>query len=139
MMGLAATIATYGLLQGSAAVIIGAMLVAPLMSPVIGVGLASITGDEKLLRDALRALLQGALLAGTIAFLLTWINSFLPFISLQADSLPNEVMSRTHPSPIDLAIALAGGMAVGPETGKDLNGAPFPFLVVMGGMDGGRP
>ncbi len=111
LVTLSSVIATLGLLTGSPAVIIGAMLVAPLMSPVIGVGLASITGDGKLLRDALRALLQGALLAVTIAFLLTWINSFLPFISLQADSLPNEVISRTHPSPIDLAIALAGGMA----------------------------
>ncbi|MCK4978544.1 MAG: DUF389 domain-containing protein [Anaerolineales bacterium] len=111
LVTLSSVIATLGLVTNSPAVIIGAMLVAPLMSPVIGLGLASITGDSRLLRDALRALLQGALLAIIIAFLLTWVNGFLPFISLQANELPSEVIVRTRPSPIDLAIALAGGMA----------------------------
>lgn len=111
LVTLSSVICTLGLLTNSPAVIIGAMLVAPLMSPVIGLGLASITGDSRLIRDAIRALLQGALLAVLIAFLLTWVNGYLPFIGLQADELPSEVMSRTRPSPIDLAIALAGGMA----------------------------
>jgi uncharacterized hydrophobic protein (TIGR00271 family) len=87
------------------------MLVAPLMSPIIGIGLASITGDSKLLRDAASALLRGALLAVLIAFLLTWANRSLPFIALRPEELPGEVLARIRPSPIDLAIALAGGMA----------------------------
>jgi len=102
-------IATLGLLIDSPATIIGAMLVAPLMSPIIGIGLASITGDSHLLTNAASALARGAILATLIAFILTWGNSFLPFISFQA--LPVEVMARTHPSPIDLLIALAGGVA----------------------------
>ena len=104
-------IATLGLITNSAAVIIGGMLVAPLMSPIIGLGLASITGDSKLLRHATSALLRGAALAVLIAFILTWLNNYLPFVSLQPDELPGEVLARTRPSPIDLAIALAGGMA----------------------------
>jgi uncharacterized hydrophobic protein (TIGR00271 family) len=106
---LSAVIATLGLLTNSAAVIIGAMLVAPLMSPIIGIGLASLTGDARLFRDSSVALARGALLAILMAVLLTWGNRYLPFVTLQ--ELSEEVLSRTHPSPIDLTIALAGGLA----------------------------
>jgi uncharacterized hydrophobic protein (TIGR00271 family) len=107
---LSCVIATLGLLTDSAAVIIGAMLVAPLMSPIVGLGLASITGDSRLLADSASALLRGLLLAILIAFILTLSNHALPFIPL-ADELPREVIARTHPSPLDLTIALAGGLA----------------------------
>jgi uncharacterized hydrophobic protein (TIGR00271 family) len=108
---LSSVIATLGLLVNSPAVIIGAMLVAPLMSPIIGLGLASIRGDDRLARDALSALLRGALLSILISFLLTWVNTFMPFLDLQAYDLPQEVLARTQPSPLDLLIALAGGLA----------------------------
>jgi uncharacterized hydrophobic protein (TIGR00271 family) len=106
---LSAVIATLGLLTNSAAVIIGAMLVAPLMSPIIGIGLASLTGDARLFRDSSVALARGALLAILMSALLAWGNRSLPFVPLQ--EVPSEVLSRTHPSPIDLTIALAGGLA----------------------------
>ena len=106
---LSAVIATLGLLTNSAAVIIGAMLVAPLMSPIIGIGLASLTGDARLFRDSGVALFRGALMAILMAVLLAWSNRYLPFVTLQ--ELPSEVLSRTRPSPIDLTIAMAGGMA----------------------------
>ncbi|MEJ2484336.1 MAG: DUF389 domain-containing protein [Anaerolineales bacterium] len=109
MVLLSCMIATFGLLIDSAATIIGAMLVAPLMSPILGIGLASIRGDTTLLRDAGSALLRGALLAVFLSALITWTNSLLPFISMQ--DLPVEVLSRTRPSPIDLGVALAGGLA----------------------------
>lgn len=106
---LSCMIATFGLLINSAATIIGAMLVAPLMSPILGFGLASIKGDTTLLRMAGTALLRGALLAMIISILITLTNTLLPFISLQ--DLPSEVLSRTRPTPFDLGVALAGGLA----------------------------
>lgn len=106
---LSSVIATLGLLTDSPAVIIGAMLVAPLMSPIIGFGLAALTGDATLLRNAGIALVRGAVAAIFISALLTLVNRWLPFLTLQ--ELPKEVLARTHPSPIDLTIALAGGMA----------------------------
>ena len=106
---LSCSIATMGLITNSPAVIIGAMLVAPLMSPIIGLGLGSITGDTKLARSALSALLRGAALAVLLSALMTVINRNLPFVVLQ--ELPQEVLARTRPSPIDLVIALAGGLA----------------------------
>jgi uncharacterized membrane protein len=57
---LSCVIATLGLLEDSAAVIIGAMLVAPLMSPILGVSLASISGRRSLFQKASLALLEGA-------------------------------------------------------------------------------
>jgi len=106
---LSCIIATQGLLVDSAAVIIGAMLVAPLMSPIIGIGLASITGDERTLRDASSAIVRGALLAVLMSFLIALLNRYLPFVVLL--ELPSEIMARTQPGPIDLGVALAGGIA----------------------------
>jgi uncharacterized hydrophobic protein (TIGR00271 family) len=106
---LSSVIATLGLVADSPAVIIGAMLVAPLMSPIIGLGLASITGDARLFRDAVVGLLEGAFLAVVISTLLAMVNRSLPFVPLQ--ELPTEVLARTHPNPNDLLVALAGGMA----------------------------
>jgi uncharacterized hydrophobic protein (TIGR00271 family) len=119
---LSCAIATSGLLTNSVAVIIGAMLVAPLMSPIIGLGLASVTSDSKLLRTALGTLLVGALLAVLLSFIMSLINRFLPFISLQ--DIPSEVIARTHPTPIDLVIALSGGLAAAyAMTRKNLSAA----------------
>ncbi len=106
---LSGSIATLGLITNSAAVIIGAMLVAPLMSPIIALGLAMVTGNGYILRKSTSALVRGGLLAILLSFLLTQLNEWLPFISLA--ELPGEVLVRTHPSPIDLVIALAGGVA----------------------------
>jgi uncharacterized hydrophobic protein (TIGR00271 family) len=109
MVLLSAAIASFGLLTDSVATIIGAMLVAPLMSPILGIGLASIRGDTNLLKDAASAVLRGALIAVVLSALVTWANELLPFVSVQ--ELPAEVLSRTRPTPIDLGIALAGGLA----------------------------
>ena len=106
---LSGSIATLGLITNSPAVIIGAMLVAPLMSPIIGIGLASVIGRDSLLKTSFFALTIGATLAIVLSALLTLVNTYLPFVSFQ--ELPAEVVSRTHPSPIDLLVALAGGFA----------------------------
>jgi uncharacterized hydrophobic protein (TIGR00271 family) len=106
---LSSSIATLGLVTNSAAVIIGAMLLAPLMSPIISLGLSSITGNDKLIEVSASTFLRGAVLAILLSFLITLLNRFLPFVALQ--DLPAEVMARIRPTPIDLMIALAGGLA----------------------------
>jgi len=125
---LSCTIATMGLLTNSAAIIIGAMLVAPLMSPIIGLGLASITGDQRLLRFAGAGLVQGAFLAVLVSFILSWFNRQLPFILLQ--ELPNEILARTHPSPIDLTVALAGGLAAAYALAQPTLSAALPGVAI---------
>jgi len=93
---LSCSIATLGLVTNSPAVI-------------IGIGLASIIGDDKLIKSSASAVLRGAGLAILLSFLMTLVNRFLPFVALQ--ELSAEVLARIRPTPIDLVIALAGGLA----------------------------
>jgi uncharacterized hydrophobic protein (TIGR00271 family) len=103
MIGLSATIAALGLLLNSPAVIIGAMLVAPLMSAIVGLGLGVVQGDLRLLRLAAGASLRGMGLA--IA-----IGALMGLVVPGATSTP-EILGRTHPSLLDLGVALASGAA----------------------------
>ena len=106
---LSCTIATFGLLTDSAAVIIGAMLVAPLMSPILSLSMASISGLSRLFKRSLIAILEGSGVAILLSALLAFFSYRLPFGILA--TIPSEVLARTSPSPIDLGIALAGGAA----------------------------
>jgi uncharacterized hydrophobic protein (TIGR00271 family) len=106
---LSCTIATFGLLTDSAAVIIGAMLVAPLMSPILSLSMASISGLSRLFRRSLIAILEGAGLAIFLSSILAFISYRLPFGVLA--QIPAEVLARTSPNPMDLGIAIAGGAA----------------------------
>ena len=97
-------IASVGLNVNSTAVIIGAMLISPLMGPIIGLGLGLGINDAKLIGDALRNLLVMvfiSLLASCIYFLLSPLNL----------AAPTELEARTSPSIYDVLIALFGGFA----------------------------
>jgi uncharacterized hydrophobic protein (TIGR00271 family) len=106
MIALSSAIATFGLMLNSPAVIIGAMLVAPLMAATFG--LSVVRGDLRLLRRATSATLRGALLAISVALLLALLAVVLtgPETALQT-----EVLSRTRPNLADLGVALAAGAA----------------------------
>jgi uncharacterized hydrophobic protein (TIGR00271 family) len=106
---LSCIIATFGLIINSVAVIIGAMLVAPLMLPILGFSLATVAGEQSMFRRSLIALTEGALLAIILSATLGWMAHGLPFGVL--NELPQEVIARTRPTPFDLGIALAGGAA----------------------------
>lgn len=106
---LSCAIATFGLMTDSPAVIIGAMLVAPLMSPILGLSLASVSGQPRMFERATIALLQGAGLAVVLSAGLGWLGQVLPFDVLI--ELPRELVARTRPNPFDLGVALAGGAA----------------------------
>jgi uncharacterized hydrophobic protein (TIGR00271 family) len=119
---LSSSIATLGLITNSPAVIIGAMLLAPIMSPIIAIGLASIIGNEHLLRKSGQVLVLGAVFSILLSFLMATVNRFLPFVSLQ--ELPREILSRSQPTPLDLVIALSGGIAAAyAMTRKNLSAA----------------
>jgi len=105
LMMLSTAIAVLGILADSTAVVIGAMLVAPLMLPVIGAAAALVMGWP--LRLIQRALLVavGAVLAVALAALISFV------IPGRTDPLPAELMARTSPNVLDLGIALAAGAA----------------------------
>ena len=126
---LSGAIATLGLINDSPAVIIGAMVVAPLMSPILGVGLGSITADTRLARDSVSALVRGAVISVLLAALLTLSNIYLPFVPSLTE-IPNEILSRTQPTPNDLIIALAGGLAAAYALSQPHLSAALPGVAI---------
>ncbi len=103
MMGLATALASLGLVQDSTPVVIGAMLVAPLMSPLIGAGFAIVQGNLYLFRDSLKAMFYGIAVGFFIAFLLGYFTL--------GYELTMEIQARGKVNLIDLGIALVSGMA----------------------------
>jgi uncharacterized hydrophobic protein (TIGR00271 family) len=104
LMVLSTVIAAIGLEQNSAAVVIGAMLVAPMMTPLLGLGLALVQGNPVLARISLRAVLLGlgvSLLVGFLTGLLT------PGFSEPT----REMLGRGGPGLLDLFVAFASGLA----------------------------
>jgi uncharacterized hydrophobic protein (TIGR00271 family) len=110
-----AGIATLGLVQNSPAVIIGAMLISPLMGPIMATGLGLAVGDFYLAFKAILTLLLSVALAVALSACIVWI---LPF-----HSETGEILARINPTLLDLAIALfsglAGSVVVGRAGGSD--------------------
>lgn len=94
-------IATLGLLSNSAAVIIGAMIIAPLMLPIRGLAFGALEGHVFLFRRGLFAVVVGSLLAVAISCGLGLLSGLPAFGS--------EVLSRSQPNLLDLGIAIAAG------------------------------
>jgi uncharacterized hydrophobic protein (TIGR00271 family) len=96
-------IATLGLIINSPAVVIGAMLISPLMGPIIASGLAIALGDFYLgIKTAVNVVLS-TLASILLAAMITWI---LPFHAPTA-----EILARTQPTLLDLGVAVLSGMA----------------------------
>ncbi|HLB46810.1 MAG TPA: DUF389 domain-containing protein [Anaerolineales bacterium] len=125
---LSCSIATFGLIIDSAAVIIGAMLVAPLMSPILGLSLASVAGERHMFEHAVIALIEGALLAIGLSAAIGWLAHASPFGAL--NELPHEVLARTRPTPFDLGIALAGGAAASYALAQPKISAALPGVAI---------
>ncbi|RLG19796.1 TIGR00341 family protein [Candidatus Micrarchaeota archaeon] len=122
MVGLSAIIATFGLLLNNVAVIIGAMLVAPLLSPVLSLSLGAIYGDFYLFARALEAEVKGILLAIIVATMLT-------LLAPGAEST-YEILIRTSPTPFDLIVALAAGAAGAYAFSKERLSATLPGIAI---------
>ena len=99
----ATMIASLGLNVNSAAVIIGAMLVSPIMGPIMGVGLALGINDFELLKRSLRNL--------SLMFIVAIVTSTCYFLVSPLSSNSSELLARTVPTTYDVLIALFGGLA----------------------------
>lgn len=98
-------IATLGLLLNSAAVIIGAMLIAPLMGPIVLLGLAIAKTDVLLVIRASKALAIGIVGALMTAALIVKLAPFIP--------PTQEILARTNPNLFDLLVAIVSGLVAG--------------------------
>lgn len=99
-------IATFGLIANSAAVIIGAMLIAPLMLPIRGIAFGILEADDELVRAGFKALGIGT----AIAILLSAGLGFSTGIVAEYGS---EIAGRSQPTLLDLGIAIAAGALAG--------------------------
>jgi uncharacterized hydrophobic protein (TIGR00271 family) len=106
LMLLASTIATFGLLGDSMAVVIGAMIVAPLMLPIMGLAFCVSLGDRSGMINTLLVSLAGIAMAVIVGFTLT-----LPVAQLLHPREIQQIMNRTAPHLLDLMAALATGLA----------------------------
>ncbi len=103
LLALATAIATFGLLSNSTATIIGAMIVAPLMIPIISLTYALLILNPRLIGYSLAKLIFGIALTISIAFITTKTVGF---------KVPgSEILSRTEPTLLDLGVAIAAGVA----------------------------
>ncbi|TVP53027.1 MAG: TIGR00341 family protein [Mongoliibacter sp.] len=96
-------VASVGLNVNSTAVIIGAMLISPLMGPIMGIGLAAGINDFELLKKSMKNL--------GIAVLISILTSTIYFSFTPLDDAQSELLARTEPTIWDVLIALFGGLA----------------------------
>jgi len=96
-------IASIGLNMNSTAVIIGAMLISPLMTPIIGLGFGLAIFDTRLIKQSLGVLFTQVLVSLFVSTLYFWISP-LSYAS-------SELIARTSPTIWDVLIAIAGGIA----------------------------
>ena len=134
MMLLASALASLGLLEGSTAVVIGAMLVAPLMGPLVAAGFALTQGNLRLFRAAISVCGLGIIIG---------LGASLFFGALNPGFEPSmEIEARGDPDVLDLIIALASGMVAayamgrpnvaGTLAGVAIAAALLPPLAVIG-------
>jgi len=103
MLGLASVIATLGLLSNSAPTIIGAMIIAPLMAPIISLSYGMTTTDWPLIGRSVVMVVTGVLMVVVLAYVAT--------LTLGLRIVGSEILSRSFPSLLDLGVAMASGAA----------------------------
>lgn len=103
LMVLATGIAGLGLLQNSPAVVIGAMLVAPLMTPLLGSGLALVQANLPMMKECLKAIILGFLFALAVGVGLGFLVS--------PEELTDELRARGNPNLLDFGVAALSGLA----------------------------
>ncbi len=107
LLSMATAIAAFGLLQNSGAVVIGAMLVAPLMTPMVGMGLGLVQGNMILVREAFVSVLKGFLLALAIGFGVGLVFGRMA----TGPDLNDQLLARGFPNLLDLFVAFVSGLA----------------------------
>jgi uncharacterized hydrophobic protein (TIGR00271 family) len=115
-------IASVGLNVNSTAVIIGAMLISPLMGPIVGAGFALGIYDFNLLKQSLRNLLTATVVSLTV--------SALYFLASPFKEVQSELLARTSPNIYDILIAFFGGLVGVIAVTRTEKGNPIPGVAI---------
>ena len=122
VLACAILIASIGLNVNSTAVIIGAMLISPLMGPIVGAGFALATYDFDLLKKTGRSLLIATVVSLIVSFIYFYIS---PFKDVQS-----ELLARTSPTIYDVLIAFVGGLVGAISLTREDKGNPIPGVAI---------
>lgn len=122
ILACAIVVASVGLNVNSTAVIIGAMLISPLMGPIVGAGFALGTYDFDLLKKSLKNLI--------IATLVSLLVSFLYFLLSPFKDAQSELLARTSPNIYDVLIAFFGGLVGVIAITRVEKGNPIPGVAI---------
>ncbi len=123
---LSTTLAAFGLIANSAAVVIGAMLIAPLMTPILATAASLVHGQIDRLAVSLLVLTGGTLLAIAAGWAVSWLTA----ATLTAEELTPELLSRATPSLLDLGVAIAAGLAAGYIVTNSQAGSSLPGVAI---------
>lgn len=109
---ISALVATTGLLQDSAAVVVGSMVIAPLLGPAIGASVGTVLNDDDLFRDGIKLQATGLVAAVVAATLFAAVAQAVHLVPPGTDVLSiSEISSRVSPDLLSLVIALGAGVA----------------------------
>ncbi len=122
MLGLSVVIAVMGLTANSTAIIIGAMLIAPLMTPVMGFAAALVMGWPKRMASMMGVVVGASVGSIALAWLLATV---MPSLSMN-----REILQRTAPDLRDLLVAVAAGAAGAYATSREEVSAALPGVAV---------
>ena len=122
ILACAILIASIGLNVNSTAVIIGAMLISPLMGPIVGAGFALATYDFDLLKKTGRSLFIATVVSLIVSFVYFYIS---PFKDAQS-----ELLARTSPTIYDVLIAFVGGVVGAISLTRQEKGNPIPGVAI---------
>jgi uncharacterized hydrophobic protein (TIGR00271 family) len=103
LMTLSTMLAAAGLYLDSASVIIGAMLLAPLMAPIVSLAMGLLRGEETMIKNSLIKILAGIAIALTASIVITLLFPHKP--------VTGEMQARLNPTLLDLAVAIISGIA----------------------------
>lgn len=122
ILACAILIASIGLNVNSTAVIIGAMLISPLMGPIVGAGFALATYDFQLLKKSGKNLLVATVVSLSVSSLYFYLS---PFKDVQS-----ELLARTSPTIYDVMIAFFGGIVGAVSMTRKDKGNPIPGVAI---------
>ncbi|MEQ8767687.1 MAG: TIGR00341 family protein [Planctomycetota bacterium] len=120
---LSTIVAAIGLLKGSGAILVGAMVIAPLLGPNMLLAFGTTLGDSKLVLKALRA--------NGVGFLITFLTALPIGLAAELDVEAPEVIARTHVELLDVVLALASGVAGALAYTTGISGALVGVMVAV--------
>ena len=134
---LSTMIAALGLIQNSGAVVIGAMLVAPLMNPLAAIGYSLALGHVKLIRNSMYTVMFGfatALVIGLVIGCMVQLSSWVGLVGEGVNCNKSEIQARVHPNLLDWFVAFVSGIAAAYAMGRPKLLSALPGVAIAAAL-----